>query len=693
MTELAGFLWLAAGLAALGSGAVLVACTLRLRSPLEFVLAAYLVAWGWIVAVTLALSPAALLTRASLSVSLGVGLLGAVLGWHVNGRPPPPSFRLALREVRIALRRPEIFVLALAVSLGAAYSVALAFLTPVNDGDALAYHVARAAFWRQEHGLGYVDGAVDVRINAPPPNAEIGQLATMLLSGSDRYVALPQLFAYGALVLCVAAVARRTGRSAPEALFGALAFATLPVVAVQASGALNDLVVASFLAISVLFALRTGWGPTVLLALGLGLALGTKLTTVLALPTLALVVALARPRREWLRLGLAGLAGMALGSAWYVVNVLETGDLDGGLTESDDQSVGLSAPALITNSLRYALDLVDRSGAPSPYETLFLVAAIVLAAIGLQRLRHSASHGAALIAAAALTALPYLAEGPVGVLQDAIVRVWAALGRPETAPFERGWNLNVEADPVLSWFGPLGSLLLAIGTIAIVVLWHRKRLPGAALGLALAPWALLLTLMTTITWDPFRGRFLVVGFAFAAATWGVLLRFRVVAAVTAALGTTTLALALANYLGKPSGLDAAWSRGEPSPASLRSIWRDDRAGAQARLRVGKSERKLFGYVERKVPADARLVIAARENDLLSPYFGSRLTRTVELIRPQGGSVSADGQWLVLSPGSSVDRCREDWRRELQLETGWRLERRIAADGGAQVTSECRAEGR
>jgi hypothetical protein len=371
---------------------------------------------------------------------------------------------------------------------------------------------------------------------------------------------------------------------------------------------------------------------------------------------------------------------------WYVVNVVETGQLDGGLAESSDQRVDLSAPALITNALRFGLDLVDLSGAPSPYATLLLVAAGALAAVGLWRLRSSASQGAGLIAAAGLTTLPYVAEHAVGVLQDAIVRVWAALGRPETAPFELGWNLNVEADPVLSWFGPLGALLLVTGTVAIVVLWLRKGVSTTALGLALAPWALLLTLMATIVWDPFRGRFLVVGIALAAATWGVLFRFRIVAAATAAIGTTTLALALANYLGKPSGLDAVWSRTESAPASLRSIWRDDRAEAQARLRLGESERDLFGYVEREVPADARLVVAARENELLSPYFGARLTRTVELIRPQGGSVSADAEWLMLSPGSSVDRCREAWRRELQLETGWRVERRIDSD-------RCRGTGR
>jgi hypothetical protein len=676
-SEIGGLLWLVAALTALGVGGALVACLFRLGSPVEFLLAAYLVAWGWLVAVALVLSPGHVLTRAWLVVSLAAGVVLAAGVWYVSGRPGPPSFRPALREARDALRHPALLVLAVAVALGSAYSAALAFFTPVNEGDALAYHLARAAFWRQEHGLGYVDGAIDVRLNGNPPNAEIGQLATMLLSESDRYVALPQFLAYGALVLCVAAIGRRVGLGVPEALFGALAFATLPVVALQASGALNDLVVASFLAGSTLYALRPGRASLLLFALALGLAFGTKLTAVLALPTLALVLMLARPRSAWLRLALAALGGAVLGSFWYVLNLVESRDLDGGLAEDFDQRMELSAPELIVNGLRFGLDLIDLSGAPSPYEVLFLVAAGVLALVGLWRLRSSRRQGAALIAAGVVTALAYVAENLVELAQDQIVRVWSALGRPETAPFERGWNLNVEADPVFSWFGPLGALVLGAGTVAIVVLRLRGRVSTAVLGLALAPWVLLLCLAVTIVWDPFRGRFLVFGVALAAAAWGALFRFPVASGATAALGVTTLALSLANYLGKPSGLDAVWHRTEAAPASLRSIWRDDRADAQTRLRFTEDERALFRYLDENVPDDGRIAVVPRENDLLFPYFGRRLRRVVELARPGSAAIPPDAGWLVLSPGSSVERCAGDWQTELRLELGWRVERRVA----------------
>jgi hypothetical protein len=214
LSELGSVLWLVAGLGALVAAAGLAACCLRLRSPLDFALAMYVLAWTWLVAVALVLSPAELLTRGGLSAGIAAGLVVAVGVWVLRGRPAPPPLRPALDAVRLALRRPAVAVLAVAVALGAAYTVVLALLTPVNEGDALAYHLARAAFWHQEHGLGYVAGTVDLRLDANPPNAEIGQLATMLLAGNDRYVALPQLAAFGALVLCVAGLARRLGLGA-----------------------------------------------------------------------------------------------------------------------------------------------------------------------------------------------------------------------------------------------------------------------------------------------------------------------------------------------------------------------------------------------------------------------------------------------------------------------------------------------
>jgi 4-amino-4-deoxy-L-arabinose transferase-like glycosyltransferase len=188
-------------------------------------------------------------------------------------------------------------------------------------------------------------------------------LGTTLLSGGDRYVALPQLLAYAALTLCVFGLARRLGLGVPEALFGALAFATLPVVALQASGALNDLVVASFLAAAAVFALRSERTSLILVAVAIGLAVGTKFTAVLALPTLAFVVALSGQVRRLPGLAVAGACGLALGAPWYLANLVETGDLDGGLAEYGDQRADASVTSVLTTAMRsYSTSSTCRAG-------------------------------------------------------------------------------------------------------------------------------------------------------------------------------------------------------------------------------------------------------------------------------------------------------------------------------------------
>jgi hypothetical protein len=113
--------------------------------------------------------------------------------------------------------------------------------------------------------------------------------------------------------------------------------------------------------------------------------------------------------------------------------------------------------------------------------------------------------------------------------------------------------------------------------------------------------------------------------------------------------------------------------------SLRTIWNDPRWEAQARLRPGEPESMLFRYFEEEVPAEASVALAPRENDLLSPYFGPRFSRHVSLVSRNGGDVPKEAQWLVVSPSSSVRRCRAAWRLELGLGSGWRIERRIAPD--------------
>ena len=199
-------------------------------------------------------------------------------------------------------------------------------------------------------GIGYVPAGNDQRLNGNPPVSEIGLYLTMMLPRSERFAALTQLVALWACVVGIVLIGRRLGLSPRAAAYGGLVFATLPVVAVQGAAIQNDLVVASFLLAAVAFLLDRGTVSLALGAVALGLALGTKLNAVLALPLVILVViaGVPSPRRARAALALAG--GVLLGSPWYLVNLAETGSLDGDLATSTGQKADISFGARRRNA-------------------------------------------------------------------------------------------------------------------------------------------------------------------------------------------------------------------------------------------------------------------------------------------------------------------------------------------------------
>ena len=254
--------------------AALVSSCLRLRSTVGILLAGYLLATTEIVVVSLALSPARALTRHAVIAVIAAAFVLALVLWLRCERPRPPLTHVAhvLRDALDDWAVAAMAALAVAVHL---YLLLVSLTFPQSLPDTLLYHLPRAALWKQQHAVAYVPDAPDVRINAFPPVAEIESTASMVLSDGDRYVGLVQLLALAAACIAIVGIARRLGLSRAAALFGALAFATFTVVALQTPTALTDLVVASLLIVCAYFALGSSRAELGLCATALAHGIGT----------------------------------------------------------------------------------------------------------------------------------------------------------------------------------------------------------------------------------------------------------------------------------------------------------------------------------------------------------------------------------------------------------------------------------
>jgi len=634
-----------------------------MRSAVGFVLAVYILATAEIVAVSLALSIVRGLTRPALLAVVVIVFVPALWSWWWSDRPRPRLAPLgdALREALDDRAVVALAALAVAVHL---YLLAVALAFPQSLADTLIYHLPRAALWKQQHAVAYVLAAPDLRINAFPPVAEIEAMASMVLSDGDRYVGLVQVFALAGACGAIVGIARRLGLSRRAALFGSLAFATFTVVALQAPTALNDLVVASLLIICAYFALGSSRAELGLAATALALGVGAKGTAVFALPVLAAFVLASQPRSRWWSLAAAGAAGVAAGSFWVLLNVIETGDPRGGVTLPGIE------PLLERIKLSFAdlFELTDTEGSgllASPFWGLGALAfGIAVGAVLTVRGRSRAGGVALIVGALAFLAAPLIvtwAEVADRVLAHA--RSVLGLGSGPTSRLPQGF---IES-PMHSSYG-LAFVVLFVGAGVLVVDdVRRRRLPGAAIvALAGVPASVMLTALT-LAYDPQRMRFVAFSVALAAALFGTALRVRLLAWASVSLAAVTLAVSIAYFVPRPAGL--ALFSGNRTPE------RTARWFVQAES--GKGDLDAFRFMAERIPSRATIALDLAPDTYVYPAWDAGLRRTV-LFVPSDGDVSEDAEWLVVGPSRPVDENRltaAGWQLALSSPRGWRIFRR------------------
>lgn len=642
-------------LAVLGTTGLLAASVVRIRPLAEVILAVYVVASAEVVGLFLLLSAFNAVSRGALIAGLVIVLAAVFAVWVLIGNPRVATF--TRRAPVSLLRHRPLGVLAFGVCTGFAYIAALIVGTPPNGWDPMNYHLARAALWVQSGGLGYIRAAYDQRINFNPPNGEIGFAFALGVTRNENFVGFVQFFAALASAVAVFALARRIGLRRSEAAFGALTFLALPLVALQSSGAKNDVIVAAYLMAAAVFLLRDSRREIVLGTAATALAVGTKFTAAYGLPILlALILVAPAPRRQRLtRLGALALGGLA-GSYWYVVNAYETGRFLGDQSNVPGLTAPLHPPENLLTAFGALVDAIDLSGARGADIFIYAIAALACVAA----VTHWNERAIVLATVGAGPLLLLFLTRHVG--QPALVRLYDALGQPKgyLGTGDSTATSPTTASDTVSWYGPAGLALVVGAAIVAVRLVRRRFLPRAVLAAAAAPLGCFVLIALTLTYNPWLGRFFVFPVALSAALWGLALRSNVAAWTVVALATVTLGLSLAHYDEKPSGLRLL-DRSAPTT----SVWSMPRWEVQSLHDppIGP----VFRFLDQDVPRSASIALALGANDFGYPAFGPHLDRRVDLV-PFGSSArDLHDSWLMASPDRVPEIDSSCWREAFRSE--------------------------
>ena len=576
----------------LGGTALLIAAAPPLRSTLAIGLAAYVIAWTDIVVVTELLSLGRLVTL-PWYVALQTPLFAAALAvwWAWGGRRPS----VPALDFTVVRRHPVVAALAFVVVAAVVYQAFLVVATPPNNGDSLSGHLSRVALWYEHAGIHWIPDAHTPRQNEWPPNAQIGVLySVVLLDGRDTLAALPQLLAALAFAGAVAGMARGLGCSRAAAAFSALITLTLPQIALQSVTTQNDLTAASFVGVSGYFLHQRTAPAVVLAALACALALGTKVTAVLALPILGALALVLLPRRQLAVAAAASIAGFAVvGAAGYARNAVETGDpLGSGTAQSGYRPTAITVRGTTSSLAKLAWHMLDFSGYPLKPAIRSLIA----------------DGGDAAFNALGIDTYPL-----------------------ESSAFPFTFDPNIRAEEDTSWYGPLGFLLLVPAAIYAVARWRPRRAPPALLvhGLAVPVYAVLLVL--AYKEGSWYGRYLLGSVVFALPLVAFVYRIRLLAAGAAIVGAVTLGLVHAANANKPTGF-------EKTP-----VWTLERPEAQS-LGLPGYERVIRATDANAEPGE-RIGAVMGEQDWSYPLFGPRLERPIVFLERRGVLEAAERREL------------------------------------------------
>ncbi len=467
--------------------ALLLGAILRIRTRLLWVQGVALTAFATLVLVFHIANLFHALNRLKIILLIQSVFFALTLGWWWLKDKPPLFPRLLITLEKPAWNDLPYGLIGLAVIASVGFAAALAYTVPPNNNDALSIHLARVGMWQQLGSYFPWETAVVWQLSFPV-NAQLASLWTILLSGTDHFVAFIPWAAGLAGALGVAALARELGFRRIAALTAGLVWLSLPVVQLHLSSVRHDLVSAWLFTLAVLFFYRWGKEPhqrtwMILSALAAGLVVGTNFSIIFYLPALAVLFLLGwlvsrthsfRMLTQWAIA--AGVAFLIFSSPIYWSNWLKFGSPLGSRAEAMTSQTVLNQVSLpeylALNTTRWLYQMIDTAGLPQP-----------LWGYGIK-------------------AKAWVAHALAGPWNDRIEGTIATYSG-HAFSWRRVYLLQEDE----AWYGPLGALLMLPGSLWAFWQGVQKRHL-----LLLTPFLLLLSGLIFGTlfrpgWTPYDGRY------------------------------------------------------------------------------------------------------------------------------------------------------------------------------------------
>jgi 4-amino-4-deoxy-L-arabinose transferase-like glycosyltransferase len=500
--------------------------------------------------------------------------------------------------------------------------------TAPHNVDSMYYHLTRMAYYLQQGHLGYYDATYWAQV-VHPKNSTILQIYAYLVSGrNENLTQLIQFIAYWVAIVVVCGIAKRIGFRRPAALFAALIFALLIQCVMQSNTTQNDMLVALYIVLAVYsfisFHVSNKKEYLLLAGIQLALAIGTKLTAILALPSVFIIALLALLPKgmQGIRQAFARSAVFSLAFVFgtllfvlpssYLENYLYFGHYLGPKDvrhehNTVDMNDDFALNSWVANLLRLGFDFLSLDGLP-PVRPVNLVQTV---------LRSPAAEGMRII----------------------------GVDLEETNSFWR--KFSYERRPVAheddSFLGIFGFAL--IWPAVLLFLWG---FPNFKTGRWLACGALLfiVTLSYSLAYEPWHGRRTMIFAGFAAPLAGCCLDWkdkkwlRYYLAVIVGIGCLSATCAVL-FRHKRALI----------PPFEKSVFQMDRLEQLTSNELPQYEplRKF----EELVPPDATVAVCLRNYFFEYPLFGERLTRRLIQLNSFWRGTQAvphDADYLLYSPG-------------------------------------------